>query len=78
MDNRPSDELIKSLRSVLQKLEENFASPEDQPHIAELKRILLLRIADIEFVEAIVEQDKANEANSLMALALDEDGSDAA
>ena len=70
VDNRPSFELIKSLRTTLLKLEESFASPEDQPQIAELKRILLLRIADIEFVEAIVERDNADEANSIMALAL--------
>lgn len=45
---RPSAELIQSLRVTLQKIEENFASPEDEPLIAELRRILLLRIAELE------------------------------
>jgi len=45
----------------LQKLEENFPSLEDQRHVAELKRILLLRLADIEFVQAVVEREEAKE-----------------
>jgi hypothetical protein len=54
---RPTSELIQSLRVTLQKLEENFASPEDQPVVAELKRILLLRIADIEAIDALQEAE---------------------
>ena len=50
---RPSAELLKSLRVTLRKIEENFASVEDEPVIAELKRIILLRIADIEAVDAL-------------------------
>ncbi|WP_348262640.1 hypothetical protein P8935_22950 [Telmatobacter sp. DSM 110680] len=46
---------MQSLRITLNKLEENFASPEDEPIIAELKRILMLRIADIEAVETLQE-----------------------
>src|SRR3954469_24514678 len=53
MEPRPASELIQSLRLTLQKIEENFASVEDEPNIAELKRILLLRIADIEATEAL-------------------------
>jgi hypothetical protein len=51
MSLRPSTEIIESLRVVLHRLEEEFAFPEDQPAMAELKRILLLRIADLEAVE---------------------------
>ena len=61
VSHRPSSELIQSLRTTLQKLEENFASPEDQPRIGELKRILLHRIADLEFVGAAVELADAKE-----------------
>jgi len=61
MGLRPSSELIQSLRLTLQKLEENFASAEDEPNIAELKRILLLRIAEIEAVDA-VNAEEANDA----------------
>lgn len=60
MGRRPSSELIQSIRATLQRLEENIASPEDQPRIAELKRILLLRIADLEFVGAAVEKADAD------------------
>lgn len=58
MGHRPSSELIQSLRATLQHLEENLASSDDQTRLAELKRILLHRIADLEFVGAAVE--KAN------------------
>jgi hypothetical protein len=75
--NRPSSELIQSLRVTLQRLEENFASPEDQPRIVELKHILLVRIADLEFVGAAVEKTNAEEAKTKVHLSLDEDGSDA-
>ena len=56
MGLRPSSELIQSLRTTLQKLEENFVSPEDQPRLEELKRVLLHRLADLEFVGAAVEK----------------------
>ena len=62
VSHRPSSELIQSLRNTLQKLEENFASTEDQPRIAELKCILLHRIADLEFVGAAVEVANAEKA----------------
>jgi hypothetical protein len=62
VSRRPAYELIQSLRASLQKLEENFASPEDQPRIADIKRILLLHIADLEFVGAAVELADAKES----------------
>lgn len=62
MGHRPTSELIQSLRVTLQKLEENFASLEDQPVIAELKRILLLRIADIEAINALQEAEASEVA----------------
>lgn len=55
MGSRPSSELLRSLRVTLQKLEESFALPEDEPNVTELKRILLLRIADIEVIDALQE-----------------------
>ena len=73
VDNRPSYELIKFLRTTLRKLPENFASPEDQPQLAELKRILLLRIADIEFARAAVETSNAEEVEEEIPLPVLED-----
>lgn len=54
---RPSAELLNSLRITLQKIEENFASVENEPVISELKRIILLRIADIEAVDALKQSE---------------------
>jgi hypothetical protein len=61
VQSRPSHDVIQSIRATLQQLEVNFPSLEDQPHLAELKRILLLRMADIEFVEAVVHREAATE-----------------
>ena len=69
MSHRPTSELIQSLRVTLQKLEENFASLEDQPVMAELKRILLLRIADIEAIDALQEAEADEAAPELSATA---------
>ena len=44
--------MIASLRLTLEKLEQNFDSLEDEPAMSELKRILLLQIADLEALEA--------------------------
>jgi hypothetical protein len=49
---RLSSELIQSLRVTLQKIEENFASPEDESNIAELKRILCLASVLLRSIEA--------------------------
>jgi len=63
MESRPSSELIQSLRLTLRKIEENFPCAEDEPNIAELKRILLLRIADIEATEALRQAEASDNAN---------------
>ena len=44
---------IEALRLTLLKLEQTSGSAEDSPHLAELKRILLTRIADLEAADAI-------------------------
>jgi len=43
-----SSELLQFLRITLQKIEENFPSQEDEPVVRELKRLLLLRVAELE------------------------------
>ncbi len=53
MVSRPTREVLEGLRLTLQKLEQNFDSVEDEPAMADLKRILLLRIADLEAAEAL-------------------------
>ena len=80
MGHRPASELIQSLRSTLQKLEETCASPEDETLLAELKRILLLRIADLEFVGAAVEKGNSGAAEHQDAVRVDaiEDAPEAA
>ena len=63
MGLRPSTEIIESLRVVLQKLGAEFASTENQPVLAELKRILLLRIADLEAIELAHESADTEKPN---------------
>ena len=77
MGHKPSSELIQSLRATVQKIEENFASLDDLPQIAELKRIILLRIADFELVGAGVEMASAGEKSERKTLAETENGSQA-
>lgn len=43
-----TSELIRFLRVTLQKIDENFPSQADEPVVAELKRLLLLRVAELE------------------------------
>ena len=45
---RASPELIQSLRVTLQKIDEVFPSQADEPFVAELRRVVLLRIAELE------------------------------
>ena len=56
MGIRPSSELIQSLRVTLQKLEQALSSPEDANCLAEIKRILLIRIANLEATEALKDE----------------------
>jgi hypothetical protein len=62
VSHRPASELMQSLRTVLQNLERNFSSLEDQPMFAELRRLILLHIADLESIGGAVEKAKAEEA----------------
>ena len=48
MTPRLSSELVQSLRVTLQKIDEDFPRSEDEPVVAELKRLLLLRLAELE------------------------------
>jgi hypothetical protein len=52
MDSRPS-ELIQSLRVALQEVEQTLFSPEDAFTLAEIKRLILTRIADLESRDAM-------------------------
>jgi len=70
MSHRQASELMQSLRAVLQKLEKNFSSLEDQPMFAELRRLILLHIADLESVEGAVEKANAEEAGHQGAIRL--------
>lgn len=44
-------DLAESLRTTLQRLEEDFPHPEDDPPMDEMRRILLQRIAEVEVQE---------------------------
>jgi hypothetical protein len=48
---RPPSETVESLRTTLQKLEQE--NPPDDESLTELKRILLARIAELELVQAL-------------------------
>ena len=48
MSPRLSSQLIQFLRVTLQKIDEDFPSQADEPVVAELKRFLLLRVAEFE------------------------------
>jgi hypothetical protein len=50
-----------SLRITVQRLEENFASPEDKLVVSELKRNMLLHIADFEALREAEASDAAPE-----------------
>jgi hypothetical protein len=59
MSPRLSSELIRSLRVTLQKIDEEFPTQADEPAVAELKRLLLLRLAELEAADT----DKSNSTN---------------
>jgi hypothetical protein len=65
----PSHDFLSAVRLTLKRLEEEFPAPEDQSVIAELKRIILLRIADREFVAAAGERENAKEVKAELTLA---------
>ena len=44
-------DLVVSLRTTLQRLEEDFPHPENDPPMDEMRRILLHRIAEVEAQE---------------------------
>jgi hypothetical protein len=50
---RPSNDVLESLRVTLQKLEHGLDPIHDAPAMAELKRMVLLRIAELEAVDAL-------------------------
>jgi len=51
MSPRLSSELVQFLRVTLQKIDENFPTPADEPVVAELKRLLFLRLAELESMD---------------------------
>ena len=48
MTGRLSSELIQSLRVTLKTIDKDFPSQADAPVVAELKRLLLLRVAELQ------------------------------
>ena len=78
MSDRPASEIIQSLRATLRKQEEEFASTENEPQIAELKRIILRRIANLEFVGVTVEKENGEleHPDSALFAAIEEDPAD--
>lgn len=56
MSLRPSPQTIESLRLTLQNLEQNADPNSDPQELAELKGILLKRIADLEVLDALSSQ----------------------
>ena len=61
MSRRNSSEIIQCLRSTLRQLKEIYPCREDQPIRTELKRILLLRIAEFEPIGAGVKLSESKE-----------------
>ncbi len=53
---RPAHETLESLRLTLRKVEQSAEPEQDAEALADLKRILLQRIADLEAVEALETQ----------------------
>jgi hypothetical protein len=81
---RPTHETLESLRLTLLKIEQNAEPEQDAEALAELKRILLQRIAQLEAVEAIESaaaqttdevEDEANPADLISSASLTVDAS---
>ena len=58
---RTSSENLESLRATLQKLEQTDAPAEDPESFADLKRILLSRIADLELAQMLETAEAATD-----------------
>ena len=63
MSLRGARETVESLRITLQKLEQSTEGTSDPSELAELKRILLARIADLEAVDALSAQSQGPTAD---------------
>jgi hypothetical protein len=61
LPRRPVPKTLELLRTVLTKLEETHTRAEDQESMSELKRVLLNRIADVEFSQRLEISDTAND-----------------
>ena len=59
MNLRPAQETLDSLRVTLQKLEQAVDPVSDGQDVAELKRILLNRIAELEALQALQPEEVA-------------------
>jgi hypothetical protein len=74
MPPRLSSELIRSLRITLQKIDEDFPSQADEPVVAALKRLLLLRLAELESAGAgesnLTDEPEGDESGSVLWLRL--------
>jgi len=53
MNTRPSQGLLKSLRLALAKLEHGLDPIEDADAIAEIKRLTMVRMTELEFLNAL-------------------------
>jgi hypothetical protein len=53
MNTRPSQDLLKSLRLALPRLEHGLDPIEDADVMAEIKRLTLVRITELEFLNAL-------------------------
>jgi hypothetical protein len=60
--DRPTRDTIESLRLTLERVEQSIDPSADAQEIAELKRILLARIADLEAVTALEAQSPMSSA----------------
>ena len=60
MSTRPSRETLESLRLTLQKLEQTADPTSDAQAVAELKRIIVKRIADLEMLDALDSQSSVS------------------
>jgi len=60
MSLRPTSQTLESLRLTLQNLEQSADSTSDPQELAELKGILLRRIADLELLDALSSQSAAS------------------